>query len=129
MGFRGGKEHGERKRRFWGGMMPMSCLKDLCGGVAVPIFLGIVSSAVRASRFGLRSWGQFFSSVTASCFVAVLIHWGLDYARFAPTVDAAIIGIGSYMGGSLLDAVQTRVLREVVHGEKKPQEKAPDESL
>ena len=124
MGSYGENDHRKRKR-----LMPFSGLKDICGGVAVPILLGIVSSFVRVSRFGIRSWGQFVSSVTASCFVAVLVHWGLDYAGFAPTVDAAIIGISSYMGGSLLDAVQSRVLREVKHGEKKPQENTTDESL
>lgn len=108
--------------------MPFSGLKDICGGVAVPILLGIVSSFVRVSRFGIRSWGQFFSSVTASCFVAVLVYWGLDYANFSPTVDAAVIGMSSYMGGSLLDAVQTRLIHEVKHGKKPAKKNKPTDS-
>ena len=101
--------------------MPLSGLREICGGIAVPFFLGLVSSFVRLSRFGMRSWRQFVSSVVASCFVAVLVHWGLDYASFMPTVDAAIIGTSAYMGGSLLDAVHMRILREVKHGKKQGQ--------
>lgn len=89
--------------------------KEACAGLGAPVAIGMTASFVRLSRSGPRSWRRFLSSVSTSCFVGILVHWGLDYAAFPPTVDAAVIGISSYMGGSLLDAVHDRVISEVRH--------------
>lgn len=84
-------------------------LGPLIQGLAVPLVLGIAATMTRISKSGWHSWTQFASSCTVSCFTAVLAYWGLDYLDLAPTVDAAIVGVSAYMGGSLLDTIVFRV--------------------
>ena len=92
---------------------PCDGFGPLLQGIAVPLVLGIAATMTRLCRFGWRSWTQFFSSCFVACFVSVLAFWGLDYFDLAPTVDAAIIGMSAYMGGSLLDIFVFRIKKTV----------------
>lgn len=92
-------------------------LREVFAGILLPLILGAAGCFVRAMRFGVKGWRQLFSSLTASCFAAVLVYWGLDLLSFPPTVDAAIVGMSGYMGGMLLDAFHARALQEVDGGE------------
>lgn len=87
--------------------------RELFAGIFLPLVLGMIGCAVRLCRFGVQSLRQLFASVSASCFVAVLVYWGLDMLTFPPTVDAAIVGASSYLGGTLLDAFQHRAIKAV----------------
>lgn len=87
---------------------PFDGLGPLVQGIAVPLVLGVAATMTRLSRMGWHSWTQFTSSCVVSCFTAVLAFWGLDYLDLSPTVDAAIVGVSAYMGGSLLDAIVFR---------------------
>lgn len=91
-------------------------LGPLLQGLAVPLVLGIAATMTRISKSGWHSWTQFASSCCVSCFTAVLAYWGLDYLDLAPTVDAAIVGVSAYMGGSLLDTVVFRIRNTVGSG-------------
>ncbi|MDR1684865.1 MAG: phage holin family protein [Desulfovibrio sp.] len=88
-------------------------ISELLQGICVPIVLGIAGSAVRLMRFGFKSWRQLAASITSAIFASVLVYWGLDMLTFPPTVDAAICGASGYMGGMMLDALQTRALKVV----------------
>lgn len=91
----------------------MDDLLDLLRGLVLPLFLGVAGCTVRLMRFGVRSLRQLAASLITACFVAVIVHWGLDMFDLCPTVDAAIIGFCSYMGGSLLDAAQEKAVKAV----------------
>ena len=111
------RRHGKRKlmdemKAFCNG------LNELLNGLGVPLVIGFVSSFVRITRFGWRSWRQFAVSAIVSCFVGVMVYWGLDYVNLPPTVDAAIIAISSYMGGNLLDAIQARAIKDIRTGKR-----------
>lgn len=111
------QSHGKRKlmdemKAFCNG------LSGLLNGLGVPLVIGFVSSFVRITRFGWRSWRQFAVSAIVSCFVGVMVYWGLDYVNLPPTVDAAIIAISSYMGGNLLDAIQARAIKDIRTGKR-----------
>jgi len=92
---------------FWGN------LSELFAGAGVPLLLSLAASLVRFLKFGWQSWRHFFASLTTSLFVGQTVFWGLDYFGFNPQVEAAIISLSAYMGGSLLDAVVFRVGREI----------------
>ena len=96
--------------------MPWNQIRDLCGTLMLPVFLALMACTVRICRFGIRSWRQLAASVATSCFVGVLVHWGLDYVILPSTVKAALTSICAYLGGSLLDAVQIRALHELAPG-------------
>lgn len=91
----------------------MDELLDLLRGLVLPLVLGVTGCAVRLVRFGVRSWRQLAASLFTACFVAVLVHWGLDLFELPATVDAAIIGFCSYSGGSLLDAAHAKTVKAV----------------
>ena len=91
----------------------MDDLLDLLRGLLLPVVIGITACFVRLARFGVRSWRQLAASLSTACFVAVLVHWGLDLLDLPATVDAAIVGLTSYMGGSLLDAAQEKAVKAV----------------
>ena len=92
-------------------------MKDLMTGLSVPLVIGAIAGFVNLLRRGGNlTWGQRLVSLMTSVFVAVLTFWGLDCMNFPPTVDTAISGGLAYMGGSFLDAVQSRTLTEVRHG-------------
>lgn len=96
---------------MWTGM------KELMIGLSVPLLIGAIAGFMNLLRRGGNlTWWQRLISLMTSVFVAVLTFWGLDCMDFPPTVDTAIIGGLAYMGGSFLDAVQSRTLREVRHG-------------
>ena len=92
---------------FWGN------LSELFAGAGVPLLLSLAASLVRFLKFGWQSWRHFFASLTTSIFVGQVVFWGLDYFGLQPSVEAAIISLSAYMGGSLLDAVVFRVGREI----------------
>jgi len=94
---------------------PLEGFEPLLQGIAVPLVLGIAATFTRLCRLGWHSWKQFFSSCSVSCFVSILAYWGLDYLDLAPTVDAAIIGVSAYMGGSLLDIIVFKIRTTVEH--------------
>ena len=94
---------------------PCDGFGPLVQGIAVPLVLGIAATFTRLCRMGWHSWRQFLSSCIVSCFVSILAFWGLDYLELPPTVDAAIIGVSAYMGGSLLDIVVFRIRKTVEH--------------
>ena len=90
---------------FWG-----QDAGKLVNGIGFPIAIGIVATFVRMNRFGVRySWAQWVTAILTSSFIAVLTYWSLDYLDLQPTVDAAIVGVASYMGTSILDAFMSRV--------------------
>lgn len=91
-------------------------LADIVGGIAVPLLLSAVSTCVRISRYGWKGARHLGASLLTSTFTGVIVFWGLDYFGFSPTVDAAIISVSAYMGGSLLDNVVFRVRQVVAHG-------------
>lgn len=97
-------------------------LADIVGGIVIPLILSSVSTCVRISRYGWRGARHFVASLLTSTFTGVVVFWGLDYLDLAPTVDAAIISVSAYMGGSLLDTFTFRVKQVVAHGhlERKP---------
>lgn len=92
---------------FWGN------LGELFAGAGVPLLLSLAASLVRFLKFGWQSWHHFFSSLFTSIFVGQVVYWGLSYFDLEPSVDAAIISLSAYMGGSLLDAVVFRVRSEI----------------
>jgi len=92
---------------FWGN------LSELFAGAGVPLLLSLAASLVRFLKFGWQSWRHFFASLTTSIFVGQVVFWGLDYFKLEPSVEAAIVSLSAYMGGSLLDAVVFRVGREI----------------
>ena len=94
---------------------PMEGFAPLMQGIAVPLVLGIAATFTRLCRLGWHSWKQFASSCIVSCFVSILAFWGLDYLDLSPTVDAAIIGVSAYMGGSLLDIIVFKVRNTIEH--------------
>lgn len=92
---------------------PCDGFGPLLQGIAVPLCLAVAATFVKISRIGWQSWAQLFSSLVVSAFVAVLVYWGLDYFDWPPTVDACIIGVCSYTGGSLLDSIVFKIRRTV----------------
>jgi len=93
---------------------PYDGFVPLLQGIAVPLCLAVAATFARICRAGgWESWRQFLSSLVVSAFVAVLVYWGLDYCDWAPTVDAAIIGMSAYMSGNLLDSFVFRI-RKIV---------------
>lgn len=91
-------------------------LSTLFAGAGVPLLLSLMASAVRFSRYGWRDWRHFFASLLMSIFVGQIVFWGLQYAGLDAQVEAAIVSISAYMGGSLLDALVYRVRHEIVEG-------------
>ena len=88
----------------------------LVRGLAWPMIIGSCAAVVRAWRFGWKDWRHLVASSLVSVFVAVLTFWALDYLDLEPTIDAAIIGLSSYLGGSILDALTYRVTTEIRTG-------------
>jgi hypothetical protein len=101
-------------------------VRELFTGIFLPLVLGGIGCAVRICRFGVRSGRQLLASGVTSCFVSVLVFWGLDLIDLPPTVDAAIVGFSGYMSGTLLDAFQDRALRIVGKGDVPPTKKGGD---
>ncbi|WP_165177412.1 phage holin family protein [Desulfovibrio sp. ZJ369] len=91
-------------------------LADIVAGIVVPLLLSAVATCVRLSRFGWKGVRHLMASLFASTFTGVIVFWGLDYFDLSPTVDAAIISVCAYMGGSLLDAFAFRARQVVAHG-------------
>jgi len=103
---------------------PCEGFAPLVQGIAVPLCLAVAATFTRLCRVGWHSWTQLFSGLIVSSFVAVLVFWGLDYFEWSPTVDAAVIGMSAYMGGTLLDILVFRIRKTVqsvdlATGEKK----------
>ena len=97
---------------FWGN------LSELFAGAGVPLLLSLAASVVRFMKLGWQDWRHFMASLTTSIFVGQVVFWGLDWFHFCPTVDAAIVSLSAYMGGSLLDAVFYRVRKEIREGHR-----------
>ena len=95
-------------------------LADIVGGIAAPLLLSAVSTCVRVARYGWKGLRHFVASLLTSTFTGVVVFWGLDYFDLSPTVDAAIISVCAYMGGSLLDTFAFRVRQVVAHGNLGP---------
>ena len=95
-------------------------LADIVGCIVVPLILSSVSTCVRVARYGWKGVRNFVASLLTSTFTGVVVFWGLDYFDLPPTVDAAIISVCAYMGGSLLDTFAFRVKQVVAHGNLGP---------
>lgn len=91
----------------------LSSVSELFAGAGIPLLLSLAASFVRFSRYGWQSWRHFFASLFTSIFVGQVVFWGLDFFKLEPSVDAAIVSLSAYMGGSLIDAVVFRVRREI----------------
>lgn len=91
-------------------------VKELLSGLATPLVISAAGFAVRVIRFGSKSWRQLAASGITSMFVGVMAYWALDSVDLPPKVVAAIIGLASYMGGTLLDAAQAGTIKTIENG-------------
>lgn len=87
-------------------------LEMLAGSLGL-VILGVASTVVRVARYGWKGFRHFIGSALTSVFVAVTTGFILDYWTLPPTVVLGIVGLCSYMSGTLLDGVMWRVDREV----------------
>lgn len=94
----------------------LSGVSELFAGAGIPLLLSLAASFVRFSRYGWQSWRHFIASLFTSIFVGQVVFWGLDFFSLEPSVDAAIVSLSAYMGGSLIDAVVFRIGREIRDG-------------
>ena len=91
-------------------------LSEIIAGAGVPLLLSLGASAVRFVKSGWRGCRHFAASLLTSIFVGQVVFWGLDYFHWSPQVQAAIVSLSAYMGGSLLDALVFRVKHEIRDG-------------
>lgn len=105
-------------------------IEELLAGAGVPLMLSIFASIARFTRYGWLSLRHFLCSLITSIFVGQIVFWGLSYWPLDAAVDAAIVSISAYMGGSLLDLMVYRVKKEIrIGGPKlgtKPEEKTDE---
>ena len=87
--------------------------KELYEALLPVVGLALVGGLVRVARFGTASWRHLGGSLLGSAFAGVIVHWFLAESGFSEQVVSAIVASSGYLGGTLLDALQARLMRLV----------------
>lgn len=90
-----------------------SQLREALEALFPVVGLALLGGVVRVVRFGTTSWRQFVGSLAGSAFAGVISHWILSGTDVGPQVGSALIATAGYLGGTLLDALQARLIRLV----------------
>ena len=88
-------------------------LKELYEALLPVVGLALVGGLVRVARFGTSSWRHLGGALLGSAFAGVIVHWFLAESGLGEQVISAIVASSGYLGGTLLDALQARLVRLV----------------
>jgi hypothetical protein len=84
-------------------------LKSFLESLILPLLLGGFGGAARVCRTGAGNWRQFLSGIMVSSFSGVVVHLALQDSALSQHMQAAVIAASGYSGGSVIDALVSRV--------------------
>ncbi|MCL1888994.1 MAG: phage holin family protein [Desulfovibrionaceae bacterium] len=79
----------------------------------VTTVLAVFGGIARACRFGISSWGGFVSGLVVSAFTGNMIALLIADANISQNYKYAVIGVSGYVGGAILDALSSLILRKI----------------
>jgi hypothetical protein len=84
-------------------------LKSFLESLVLPLLLGGFGGVARVCRTGAGNWRQFLSGIMVSSFTGVVVHLALQDSSLSRHMQAAIIAASGYSGGSVIDALVSRI--------------------
>lgn len=99
---------------------------EIFSNALLPTALAVAACIARQAHHGWQGVRVFVRELIICSFMGVVIFWGLDYADFPPTVDAAITSGGAFASLTIIDAVMDKLMDLIRNWHGRPDGRRPE---